>query len=181
MAFVTPVSVLYARAASVYRTLPGCDVFDLVRDARTCETSNPVVAHPPCRAWGKLKHFAKPRIDERELAIHDVRMVRQCGGVLEHPAHSGLWSASNLPSPGVGMDDEGGWTLPIDQFWFGHRAKKATWLYVVGTGPGSLPAFPYRLSSYERTVDRMCSAERERTPLQLAQFLVQVARQAVRA
>ncbi|WP_255347922.1 hypothetical protein [Xanthomonas sp. NCPPB 1128] len=29
------VAVLFARADSVYKTLPGCDVYDMERDART--------------------------------------------------------------------------------------------------------------------------------------------------
>jgi hypothetical protein len=33
--------------------------------------------------------------------------------------------------------------LPIDQYWFGHRAEKKTILYIVGINPTELPAFPY--------------------------------------
>ena len=47
---MTQVAVLFARADSIYKTLPGCDVYDIKRDARTWPGGCPVVAHPPCRA-----------------------------------------------------------------------------------------------------------------------------------
>lgn len=54
------VSVLYTRSDSVYKTL-GVDCWDMERDARLFPGGNPIVAHPPCRAWGQLSHMAKPR------------------------------------------------------------------------------------------------------------------------
>lgn len=30
-------------------------------------------------------------------------------------------------------DEFGGWSCAIDQAWFGHYARKASWLYAVGT------------------------------------------------
>ena len=62
------VAVLFARSDSNYRAIPGTDVFDLARDARTFRGGMPVVAHPPCRSWGRLRHFAKPRADEKAAA-----------------------------------------------------------------------------------------------------------------
>lgn len=41
------VAVLFARSNSVYKSMPGCDVFDLERDARTYSGNSPVIAHPP--------------------------------------------------------------------------------------------------------------------------------------
>lgn len=73
------VAVLFARADSIYKTLPGCDVYDIDRDARTFPGGMPVVAHPPCRMWGKLRQFAKGRPDEKDLARFAVAMVRQWG------------------------------------------------------------------------------------------------------
>lgn len=62
------VAVLFARTNSVYKTLPDVEVYDIERDARTYDGPWPVVAHPPCRAWGRLRTFASPRPDERNLA-----------------------------------------------------------------------------------------------------------------
>jgi hypothetical protein len=122
-----PVAVLFARSDSIYRTLPGCDVWDAERDALRWPGGAPVVAHPPCRAWGSLRHFAKPEPGERELAVWAVDRVREWGGVLEHPQASRLWPELGLPCPRKRERDSwGGWTLPIWQSWWGHRADKAT-------------------------------------------------------
>lgn len=177
------VAILFARADSCYKALPGCDVWDAERDARRWPGGCPVVAHPPCRAWGRLRHFAKPRQDEKALALWAVEQVRKFGGVLEHPASSTLWPAAELPAPGE-RDQWGGWTLPIHQHWWGHRAEKATLLYIVGCDPANVPPLPYRMDepthvvqSRKRTGYRphITKAEREHTPPELAKWLVELA------
>lgn len=168
------VAVLFARRRSIYKSIPWLDVWDEIRDARNYDGRLPVVAHPPCRAWGRLKGQAKPRSDERELAICAVEHVRRCGGVLEHPAYSDLWQSAGLPRPG-NRDVVGGWTLPILQSWFGHRAPKATWLYLVGVEPADLPEIPFSLATAIGRVEMMGQAEREKTPFELAKWLVSVA------
>ena len=135
------VAVLFARADSCYKALPDCDVWDSERDARNWPGGCPVVAHPPCRAWSGLRHMANPRSDEKNLARLAVALVREFGGVLEHPAGSTLWTAQRLPMPGE-RDQWGGWTLPIVQQWWGHRAEKRTWLYIVGCDPRDVPTMP---------------------------------------
>lgn len=176
------VAVLFARSDSVYRGLV-TDVWDAERDARKFGGGCPVVAHPPCRAWGRLRHFARPRDDEKELALFAVDQVRTWGGVLEHPASSTLWAAAGLPLPLPGYRDcYGGWTLPISQSWWGHRAEKPTWLYIVGAQPGQLPGFDLMLgeashviASRSKARPECTKAEREATPLRLAEWLVEVA------
>ena len=178
------VAVLFARADSVYKTLPGCDVWDIERDARKWPGGAPVVAHPPCRAWGRLRAFANPRPDEKALGPWAVDQVRRWGGVLEHPAASTLWAACDLPAPGR-FDSLGGWTLGIHQHSFGHRAEKATLLYIVGITPRDIPSMPLRIDqpthvvqSRKRTDYRphITKAEREHTPPDLARWLVELAR-----
>ncbi|MDE2104920.1 MAG: hypothetical protein KGL39_47220 [Patescibacteria group bacterium] len=209
------VAVLFARADSVYKTLPGVEVYDLERDARTYDGPWPVVAHPPCRAWGNFAMFAKPRPDERNLARLSVALVREFGGVLEHPYGSKLWKAQQLPATGD-KDQFGGWTLLIDQHWWGHKAQKRTRLYIVGCEPQDIPDMPIVLgeaafvvgdvgrSGYEckcghvfaaslgkygcpnccgdsgpaKSMNRpeISKAEREHTPPELAEWLVELAR-----
>jgi hypothetical protein len=135
------VAVLFARQDSIYKSMPGCDVYDIDRDARTWQGGAPIVAHPPCRAWGQLSHMAKPRADEKDLARYAVAQIRKWGGVLEHPVKSKLWPDQSLPSCGM-RDAFGGWTLVIPQNWFGHRAEKMTALYIVGVEPCDMPALP---------------------------------------
>lgn len=185
------VAVLFAREDSIYKTIPGCDVYDATRDARTYDGPWPVVAHPPCRAWGRLRHLAKPRADEKELAIWAVQQVRRFGGVLEHPKASTLWPVAGLPVPGE-RDAHGGWTLPVLQYWWGHKADKATLLYIVGCEPKDIPQLPMVLGTAPYVVGngttnhitkgqpgwrpQIPHAEREHTPPQLALWLCQVAR-----
>jgi hypothetical protein len=187
----SPVAALFVRADSVYKTMPGVDAWDEQRDARHWTGGAPIVAHPPCRLWAKLRQFAKPTdpVAERQLAIDSVRRVRQFGGVLEHPAESTLWGTCGLPTPGRAPDDFGGWTAEIRQCDWGHKAEKLTWLYIVGVHPDDLPPLPsrrepthyiksnrrgYRPSA--RKLPHVTHAEREHTPPELAAWLVEVAR-----
>lgn len=166
-----PVAALFVQPGGVYSSL-GCDTFDIERDARTFDLSCPVVAHPPCRSWGRLSQWAKPRQDERDLAWWALHVVRHCGGVLEHPASSRLWKEAGI-APGR-ADSFGGVLVPVDQRWYGHRAQKRTGLYVVRSE--FRPAFD--LARPLVGVEFMCRQERERTPVALARALVEVARAA---
>ncbi len=188
------IAVLFARADSNYKQLPGCDVWDAERDARKWPGGCPVVAHPPCRAWGRLRHFANPRDDEKDLARFAVAQVRRFGGVLEHPESSQLWPDQQLPAVGE-RDRFGGWTLPVHQYWWGHRAQKKTMLYIVGCEPREIPPMPLVLGvsdcvirldkrradgSHIRKGDAdwkqpLGPAEREHTPAAMAEWLVALA------
>lgn len=180
------VAVLFARADSVYKTFPECDVYDIERDARTWPGGCPVVAHPPCRAWASLRHHAKPRDGEKDLALLAIGHVRCWGGVLEHPQLSTLWRVAGLPEPGI-QDEFGGWTLVIDQQWWGHRARKRTRLYIVGCEPAGIPLMPLALGDATHTVglwsgrDRatarpsISKPEYESTPIEFARWLVDLA------
>lgn len=183
------VAVLFARADSNYKALD-CDVWDEERDARRWPGGAPVVAHPPCRAWGRLRHMANPMPGEKNLARLAVALVREFGGVLEHPARSTLWAAQKLPQPGE-RDQYGGWTLPISQYWWGHRAEKKTWLYIVGCEPRDVPQLPLALGDAPMVVGngttnhpqrgdpgwrpQIPHAEREHTPPELARWLIELA------
>lgn len=183
----SPVAVLFARADSIYKTMPGCDVWDIERDARQYRGGMPIVAHPPCRAWGVLRHMAKPRVGERELALWAVCMVRIWGGVIEHPAGSLLWREAALPEPGQ-RDGWGGWTLQAPQYWWGHRCEKETRFYVAGCEPAAAPTIPMRMGHPTHVITqglrmgepgwrpRVPNWEREATPPDLAAWLVELAR-----
>lgn len=170
------VAALYVSPRTPYLAL-GCDCYDALRDARLYEGPLPVVAHPPCGPWGRLRQFCTK--DDPELAIIAVRQVRQFRGVLEHPAHSRLWAAMQLPPPDSLFPDEfGGRTYAVDQGDYGHRAPKPTWLYAVGLGP-----CPFKLSSGSDPgghIELMGRAERIRTPMPFAAALVTWALSGVR-
>lgn len=181
------VAVLFARSDSIYKEMADCDVYDIERDALTFGGGMPVIAHPPCRSWGNLAQFAKPRPGERELALWAVDRVRENGGVLEHPVTSKLWKEKPLPAPGQ-RDEYGGFTVVLPQWWFGHRCQKMTSLYICGCSWRDLPPMELRLGeaeyvvSYSRRKGRpnkkeIGKAEREKTPQKFAEFLVEIARQ----
>lgn len=115
------VAMLFARADSHYKALPGCEVYDAARDAF------------------------------------------------------------------------GGFTLVIDQNWWGHRAQKRTRLYVVGCKPIEVPPLPLVLGEATHTVGlwsgrdkencrpSIAKHEYESTPPELASWLVALARRCARA
>jgi hypothetical protein len=175
-------AVLFARTDSIYKSIPECDVFDKKRNALSYQGQLPVICHPPCRAWGRLKGLANPEPGEKDLARFAIKKVRGNGGVLEHPAFSDLWEDQNLPvNPGT--DQYGGFTVSIDQHWFGHKAKKPTWLYIVGISPNELPPFLLNFNCIDYTVGYSAARswtykkecpkkDREATPVKLAAYLI---------
>ena len=176
--FCWPISVLFARRDSIYKTLPGVDVWDADRDALRWSGGTPVVAHPPCRLWSSLAHMSTAPKEEKELAIWAIEQVRKWGGVLEHPQRSQIWKI--LPQPW--RSDEWGITVELDQWHWGHPASKPTRLYICGAT--SLPEWPLRMGKPWKTVTgikgqpgRRCTdAEREATPPEFAAWLVELAR-----
>src|SRR5712671_3163773 len=88
------VAALFVRRDSIYKSMAGIDAWDFDRDARKWPGGMPVVAHPPCAQWCALAHFARCDAEQKALGPYAVELVRQHGGVLEHPAHSKLWKAA---------------------------------------------------------------------------------------
>jgi hypothetical protein len=181
------IAVLFARSDSVYKNIEGVDVWDKERDARNYSDLMPIVGHPPCRGWGRLRQFAKPEPGEKELAVMSVDVIRKNGGVLEHPAGSTLWKHCDLPKPG-NSDSFGGFTIQVLQFWWGHKAAKSTWLYCCGMSPSDIPPAPLVFDVPTHVVSgtrgkkkkpEITKAEREHTPLPFAEFLIGVARLAL--
>lgn len=181
------IPVLFVRNNSIYKTL-GVDCWDIKRDAIKFKGKVPAIYHPPCRAWGRLRWNAKPRPGERWLAIWSILMIRKYGGVLEHPATSILFKTMNLPL-GNQVDSYGGFSLCVDQSWFGHKAKKKTLLYIVGIKPSEVPDYSLNYNAIEYAICRnvkrsnntillkeVSKAEREETPLLFAEFLIKIAK-----
>jgi hypothetical protein len=135
------VAALYVDPKGVYANLPGVEVWDEARDARTYAGPWPVVAHPPCARWSRLAGFTEARFgykrgDDGGCFAAALEAVRIFGGVLEHPAYSAAWDRFGLPEPyyrgGWVAGTCGGWTAYVEQGRYGLPVKKATWLYAVG-------------------------------------------------
>jgi hypothetical protein len=171
------VAILCASKKSVYKSIDGLDVYDVDRDCRTFTGGQPVVAHPPCRAWSRFcRHQAKPLPGEKELAPFCVDAIRANGGVLEHPAYSLLWDELGLPKPSQPCRGEL-WSIEVLQRWWGHRQTKRTWLLVSGLKPADLPPIPYQLRAGgdKRRWQLMSKAERMATPRAFAEWLIDAA------
>lgn len=169
---MSAVAALFVRSDSHYKSFAGVDCYDHARNALTWPGGVPGVFDPPCRAWAKLKGFAKPLPGERDLAIWSMVQARRFGGVVEHPLYSELWRVCGCLTAGI-RDEFGGVLVTLNQGWFGHRADKATAIYIVGGPVPELPAVDLVCS---HPVERMCKAERERTPANFAAFLVNLAK-----
>ena len=188
-----PVAALFVRPDSVYKQMPGIDAWDELRDARRYKGPHPVVAHPPCRLWSCMKHFSTAPLSEKSLAYVAIKAVRSFGGVLEHPKGSSLWKEAPLPLVGE-LDGWGGYTIEVEQFWFGHKAEKKTLLYIVGCPKERLPTMPVRFGEPTHVIDRpgrtrkkhrpnsagykpwVSKSEREHSPPAFAAWLIEVAR-----
>lgn len=143
------IAALFVETGGAYYGIPDVDPWDEARDARLYAGPHPVVAHPPCQRWGRYWNGGPSAKVKRELGDDNgcfdaaLAAVRRWGGVLEHPEGSHAWRRFeiNLPPRSgawVNADFIGGWTCCVEQGAYGHRARKATWLYAFGTDLPSL-------------------------------------------
>jgi len=201
---MTTVAALYVERGGAYWDLEDVDPWDEARDARLYAGPHPVVAHPPCERWGRYwsggpsAKVRRTKGDDGGCFRAALEAVRRWGGVLEHPEASHAFAAHGLPAPrrsGGWFIAPGGFVGCVEQGHYGHRARKATWLYVVGVYPPSLiwgPARGERLdegfhSKAERDAaraagvrprKRLSARENLRTPVAFRDLLLSLARSA---
>lgn len=177
-------TVLFCQSNSIYYRLGRlykCDVWDEKRNALHYDGMTACIHHPPCRLWSRMRSFSTADEYEKYLALWSIRHVRNNGGILEHPQASSLFKVANLPLPG--HKDEWGFTIEVDQFHFGHKARKRTWLYICGISerhelleyrriPGS-PKFTVStsLDSDKKEIEKNL---RSATPKKFARWLVKI-------
>lgn len=187
-----------------YSGLDNVELWGRERDARAYAGPWPVVAHPPCARWGRYwsggpNAAGKFRMgDDGGCFKAALDAVRQFGGVLEHPADSRAWLVFGINRPNqsgwirAGIDDPG-WTCRVEQGHYGHKARKATWLYLVGNpieliwgpsnGSGKLEesfrtkeqAAAARSHPDFRPTKRLTTHEREATPIRFRDLLIGLA------
>jgi len=202
---VIRVAALFVETGGVYFGLPDVDPWDERRDARTYPGPRPVVAHPPCQRWGRYWSGGPSASERRKLGDDGgcfaaaLLAVRRWGGVLEHPEASHAWRVFGLARPPrtggwIRADNLRGWTCCVEQGHYGHRARKATWLYAAGCskadliwGPSAsetrLDAGYHSTAKRKRAVRtgicrRMGKRERAATPLSFRDLLLNLARSA---
>jgi hypothetical protein len=176
---VTCIAALFVATGGCYFGFDVIDPWDITRDARLYNGPYPVVAHPPCERFGRWAGEHAGQDDGCFVAA--LTAVRAYGGVIEHPADSLAWRMYGLTTPPrkggwISADDGIGWTCCVEQGHYGHRARKATWLYVARTAlpeltwgpsealikprPGRDPVRERRIGA----VQRMSRKQRRATP-----------------
>lgn len=202
------VAALFVATGGIYFDRADVDPWDEARDARKYAGSLPVVAHPPCQRWGRYWHggpsarVRRVKGDDDGCFFAALTAVRTFGGVIEHPEASHAWRHFGLLTPPhaggwVPAGDELGYTCCVEQGHYGHRARKKTWLYAVGT---DLPALTWGPSKGERLDEgfhsaaerraaraagvkprkRLSTAENIATPRRFADLLISIAASARR-
>lgn len=175
------ITVLYVDQDSDYYKYP-VDCYSKKRNALNYKGTNSIIAHPPCRLWSRMRTFSTAPPEERLLAHHAIKLIHKNGGILEHPAASTLFP-KYLPLPGT-TDKFNGFTICIDQNWFGHPCRKKTLLYIKGINPSQLPPIPYSLDRIEYTVSsskkktakkEVSKKWRSKTPQLLIEYLIETA------
>lgn len=198
------VAALYVAFGGIYYGLDGVEPWGLPdRDAREYSGPHPVVTHPPCDRWCQMAPVNQARYghkvgEDGGCFAAAIAAVRQWGGVLEHPALTLAWPAFNIPRPNPGGGWQramcGGWTCHVEQRNYGHRARKATWLYYFGAAPppslkwGKGPA-PEAWISADRPrselaaqgIAQLSKKEAKATPIAFRDVLIEMARGAALA
>ncbi len=144
------IAALFVDETGPYVGLDGVEPWGVTKDARLYRGPWPVVAHPPCERWGRYATGgpradpSKPGFQPRKKVGDDhgcfdaaLLAVLTWGGVLEHPEASKAWTVFGINTPPRGggwvhAGLQGGWTCCVEQGWYGHPARKATWLYASG-------------------------------------------------
>lgn len=135
------IAALYVESNGTYFGDPEIDPWDIERDARAYAGPHVVIAHPPCARWCRLAGLVQARWghrigDDGGCFAQALACVRAFGGVLEHPAYSLAFAHYGITRPptvgGWVPTACGGWACHVEQGHFGHKARKATWLYVKG-------------------------------------------------
>lgn len=119
------VAVLWTMKGSNYEGCPYADCWDIERNARDYKGQSPVICHPPCGPWGKLKWSSKESKEDGVLAME---FCHKWGGIVEQPVGSSLFKDYG----------RGGIILQVNQGNFGHMAIKPTLVYVY-IQPKSIP------------------------------------------
>lgn len=152
------ITVLCTLEDSIYKTLPHLDIYDKNRDAYNYTGQNPIIAHPPCQQWSRLKSFAKEDKKEKDLAMFCLEQINKNGGILEHPSGSSFFKYAGIKP-----------TISVNQSWFGFPAEKKTYLYFKDCEP---LATPLCFDAITKTVPQLSQKMRSYTTLEFANYLV---------
>ena len=175
------IPVLFTQKNSNYNKIQIIDCYDEKRDALSFNARIPLIAHPPCRKFSKLRGLSTAPTKEKQLAFFALAQVRMFGGILEHPRSSTLWKEGNFNLDGS-VDSYGGFLRSVDLSWFGFPARKKTMLYFCGIAPGQLPPFPISFNAITHVISNSYKSDkkeiprnmRSTTPFPMIEFFIEV-------
>ncbi len=169
------IAALFIDATGTYSKIDDIELWAAGRDARLYNGPYSVVAHPPCQRWGRYAKggpSAKPGKfilgDDNGCFESALKSVRQFGGVLEHPeaSHAFAWYGIKPKPPRFGgwiKTECDAYVCCVEQGHYGHRARKATWLYLYGY-PGRPPELKWGPSQATAKLDAGMNREERRSP-----------------
>lgn len=196
------ISALFVETNGIYFNDPRIDPWDINRDAFNYKGPHKVIAHPPCKRWGRywgggpmLHGTERQKLlgDDDNCFAYALWCVRTFGGIIEHPeaSHAWRWFGLNKPDRNGGWvkaDNYGGYTCCVSQGYYGHRAQKLTWLYGVnikqlnlkwGKCPGKQLMEAVFHSKEERArlrktgiCQRLSAKQRAATPVEFKELLI---------
>lgn len=153
-------NILCVDSDSSYFLIPGLTLWTKEQDAFNFSGHSPVIAHPPCPQWSRLRHFANYNLKEKVLAEWCWDIVNANGGIFEHPAGSSFFRY-------VGADMKK--VFSVDQCWWGFPARKRTYLYFHRCSHIPFPLF--NLPTVKQ-LNEIPPHLRSRSPLAFNQWLV---------
>lgn len=177
------IEVYFTQKNSNYNLSNKFDCYDKERNSLSTKSKLPAIYHPPCRTWGRLRGLSNNEPGEHLLAVWSILRIWRYGGVLEHPAGSKLWDLMKLPLPGSGYDKFGGFSISINQSWFGFKAEKNTWLYIKGCKINEIPSIELSFDAITHVVTtskkgtgkkELSKGARSKTPVKLIKWLSEV-------
>jgi hypothetical protein len=134
------------------------DIYTSGRPIKFFDDRLPVICHPPCRYWSRMRGMCVVDEKEKQLAFDCFKWVRRNGGILEHP-HGSLFMREI-----IGYEN----CQSFHQSWFGFGARKSTLLYC--SKVKLLPsALSFNLPSTR--VNEMSAGERSHSTLEFNKWL----------
>ena len=153
------IAILCASEKSNYFKLEGLDIYTASRSAYSFNSDYPVIAHPPCAQWSRLRKFATQNEHQKQLGIFCVQKIFANGGILEQPCGSTLFAAAGVRP-----------NLSIHQTWFGLPVRKRTYLWFYKIKP---LAVPLCFDAPVRKFNNLTTQQRSETTLQLCNWLTE--------
>lgn len=159
------IDILCTLPRSNYNSIKNVTTWNKVNNVNNYTGHDPVICHPPCSQWSRLRKFSIENKEEKMLGPLCVSLVNKNGGILEHPSGSMLWHVCDF-SKGI--------IISVNQSWWGHQCTKKTLLYFVNCKP---LATPITFDCKTKTFSNLSPNQRNSTPNNMCLWLIKSIRE----